>query len=176
METLCQLGGDFLQGFSERRYRLAQTWGGDAATICLQASLARRDSKPSEQRRFAMYARAFGAAAAALLVFTTTALAEGDAVAGKKLAMKCASCHSFEAGKIKIGPSLFGVVGRKAGTEPKFAYSKAMKNSNVVWTPDKLDEYLSGPKTLVLGNHMGYDGLSKANSRANIIAYLATLK
>lgn len=123
-----------------------------------------------------MFARAFGAAAATLLVFTTMALADGDAVAGKRQAMKCATCHSFEAGKIKIGPSLFGVVGRKAGTEPKFSYSKAMKNSNVVWTPDKLDEYLSGPKTLVLGNHMGFDGLSQKNTRANVIAYLATLK
>lgn len=123
-----------------------------------------------------MFARVFGAAAATLLVFTTMALAEADAVAGKRLAMKCATCHSFEADKIKIGPSLFGVVGRKAGTMPKFAYSNAMKNSNVVWTPDKLDEYLAGPKTLVLGNHMGFDGLSQENTRANVIAYLATLK
>lgn len=123
-----------------------------------------------------MFARTIGVAAAALLVFTTMASAEGDAVAGKKLAMKCATCHSFEAGKNKIGPSLFGVVGRKAGTAPKFAYSNALKNSNVVWTPEKLDGYLSGPKTLVLGNHMGFDGLSQANTRANVIAYLATLK
>lgn len=123
-----------------------------------------------------MFARAFGMAVATLLVFTTMALADTDAVAGKIVAMRCATCHSFEAGKTKIGPSLFGVVGRKAGTVPNFAYSNAMKNSNIVWTADKLDAYLSGPKTLVLGNHMGYAGVSKEDSRANLIAYLATLK
>ncbi len=123
-----------------------------------------------------MFARTVGVTAAALLVFTTMAVAGGDPVAGKRLAMKCSTCHSFEAGKIKIGPSLFGVVGRKAGTMPKFSYSKAMKDSNVVWTPEKLDEYLSGPKSLVLGNHMGFAGLSQESSRANIIAYLETLK
>ncbi len=75
-----------------------------------------------------MFARKVGVAAAALLVFTATAWAEGDAAAGKKVAMRCAACHSFEAGKTKVGPSLFGVVGRKAGSVPNFAYSKAMKN------------------------------------------------
>ena len=123
-----------------------------------------------------MFAKAFGAAAASLLLFTTMALAEADAVAGKRMAMKCSTCHSFEAGKNKIGPSLFGVVGRKAGTMPKFTYSKALKDSNIVWTTDKLDEYLSGPKVLVLGNHMGFAGLSQESTRANVIAYLATLK
>jgi cytochrome c len=123
-----------------------------------------------------MLARTFGVAAAALLMFSTSSLAAGDIDAGKREVVRCVACHSLTAGINKTGPSLFGVVGRKAGTVPNFAYSHAMANSQIVWTPDKLDAYLNGPKTLVLGNHMGYAGVSMQGARANLIAYLATLK
>ncbi len=123
-----------------------------------------------------MYARTLGVAAAALLMFSTSSFGAGDVDAGKRVARQCAACHSFVEGKNKIGPSLFGVVGRKAGTVPNFAYSPAMKNSGIVWTPDQLDIYLNGPKAMVLGNQMGHAGVSKEDARANLIAYLATLK
>ena len=123
-----------------------------------------------------MSARTLGVAAAALLLFSTSSLAAGDVAAGQNVAVQCAACHSFVQGKNKIGPSLFGVVGRKAGTVPNFAYSQAMKNSGIVWTTDQLDLYLNGPKAMVLGNQMGHAGVSKADARANLIAYLATLK
>ena len=108
-----------------------------------------------------MYARTLGVAAAALLMFSTSSFGAGDVDAGKRVARQCAACHSFVEGKNKIGPSLFGVVGRKAGTVPNFAYSPAMKNSGIVWTPDQLDIYLNGPKAMVLGNQMGHAGVSK---------------
>ncbi len=123
-----------------------------------------------------MFAKTLGIAAVALLAFSTSSLAAGDVAAGKRVAVRCAACHSFVEGKNKIGPSLFGVIGRKAGTMPNFNYSSAMTNSEIVWTADGLDAYLSGPKTLVLGNHMGYAGVTKEDQRANLIAYLATLK
>ena len=123
-----------------------------------------------------MFARMLRVAAVALLAFSTSSLAAGDVAAGKQVAIRCEACHSFVDGKIKIGPSLFGVVGRKAGTVPNFSYSNALKNSGIVWTADKLDGFLGGPKTLVLGNHMGYRGVTKQDDRANLIAYLATLK
>jgi len=123
-----------------------------------------------------MFARTLVVAATALLMFSTSSLAAGDVVAGKRVAIRCAACHSFVEGKNKIGPSLFGVVGRKAGTAPNFAYSLAMKNSGIVWTTDQLDLYLNGPQAMVLGNQMGHAGVSKADARTNLISYLATLK
>ena len=123
-----------------------------------------------------MFAKTLGVAAAALFVFSTSSLAAGDVAAGKRVAVRCAACHSFVEGKIKKAPSLFGVVGRQAGTLPNFAYSSAMKNSGIVWTTDKLDAYLAGPKALVLGNQMGHRGVPKDDSRADLIAYLETLK
>lgn len=123
-----------------------------------------------------MFARTLGVAAAALLMISTSSFAAGNVDAGKRVAMRCAGCHSFVEGQNKIGPSLFGVVGRKAGTVPNFAYSPAMKNSGIVWTPDQLDIYLNGPKAMVLGNQMGHAGVSKADARADLIAYLSTLK
>ena len=121
-----------------------------------------------------MFARTV--AVLALLAVSTSSLAAGDAVAGKKVAMRCARCHSFVADKIKEGPSLFGIVGRKAGTAPRFLYSPAMRDSGIVWTAESLDTYLKGPKSLVLGNHMGFAGVPRDESRANLIAYLETLK
>ncbi|MDE2182638.1 MAG: c-type cytochrome [Alphaproteobacteria bacterium] len=122
-----------------------------------------------------MLAKTLGVAAAALLAFSASSLA-ADIAAGKRVAVRCASCHSFAEGKNELGPSLFGVVGRKAGAMANFAYSPAMKNSAIVWTADNLDAYLGGPKALVLGNHMGYQGVTKEGDRADLIAYLATLK
>jgi cytochrome c len=123
-----------------------------------------------------MFARTLGVTIAALLAFSTSSSAAGDVAAGMRVAVRCAACHSFVEGKNKIGPSLFGVVGRKAGTVSTFNYSSAMKNSKTVWTAAELDAYLDGPKTTVLGNHMGYRGVTKEDDRANLIAYLATLK
>ena len=123
-----------------------------------------------------MFAKTLGVAAVALLAFSTSSLAAGDVAAGMKVAVRCKACHSFVEGKIKKAPSLFGVVGRQAGTLPNFSYSLAMKNSGIVWTPDKLDAYLAGPKALVIGNQMGHRGVPKDESRADLIAYLETLK
>jgi cytochrome c2 len=88
----------------------------------------------------------------------------------------CAMCHSTQAGRNVMGPSLHGVVGRKAGTEAGFNYSPAMQSSGVVWTNANLDSYLTAPKTLVPNNRMSFPGLHAAGDRADLIAYLATQK
>jgi len=88
----------------------------------------------------------------------------------------CAVCHSAEPGQNKIGPSLFGVVGRKAGTAPGYTYSDTMKNSGLTWTPDQLDTYLTNPKGVVSNTKMMFLGLKNANDRKAITEYLATLK
>lgn len=102
--------------------------------------------------------------------------AAGDAAAGKTVFARCMACHSVVAGQNKLGPTLAGVIGRKAGTVPGFNYSPAMKAAAITWTPDKVDAYLTAPRTLVPGNKMIFAGLPKPADRANIIAYLAGSK
>ncbi|MCP8939692.1 c-type cytochrome [Alsobacter sp. SYSU M60028] len=89
---------------------------------------------------------------------------------------ECADCHSVK-GKNKKGPTLAGVIGRKAGTVADFTnYSDAMKAKGIVWSPDKLDAYIKNPRAYVAGGTMKYDGLADADARAAIIAYLAAAK
>jgi cytochrome c len=98
---------------------------------------------------------------------------EGDPAAGKKVFNQCQVCHSVEAGKNKLGPSLHGVVGRKAGTAEGFRnYSPAMKKANIVWTEENLDKYLADPKGFIPHNRMIFAGLKKEKDRENVIAYL----
>ncbi len=115
-------------------------------------------------------------AAFAALLIAAPAKAQGDAEAGKSLFRQCALCHTAEAGKNKIGPSLFGVVGRAAGTAPGFNYSEAMKNSHKTWTPEELDTYLADPRKVVPGTKMIFPGLKEEKQRQDVIAYLETLK
>ena len=106
---------------------------------------------------------------------TTAALA--DAAAGHAVfSAKCAICHSATAGENHIGPSLDGVVGRVAGTEPGFAYSAAMKAYAKPWSAALLDPYLAAPQGVVPGTKMGFPGLPDAQKRGDLILYLATLK
>lgn len=99
-----------------------------------------------------------------------------DATAGRQVFhAQCAICHSDKPGVNKIGPSLYGVVGRHTGAEPGYSYSVANKNSNLVWTPAELDLYLNHPQKIVPGTKMPYGGLHNAAKRANLIAFLQTL-
>ncbi|HTZ71348.1 MAG TPA: cytochrome c family protein [Acetobacteraceae bacterium] len=105
------------------------------------------------------------------------ASAAGDPTAGQALfKAKCALCHSPVAGENRVGPSLFGVVGRKSGTAPGYNYSDANKSSGKTWDDATLDVYLTNPKALVPGTKMIFPGLPEATDRANVIAYLDTLK
>ena len=109
----------------------------------------------------------------ALVFALNGGLAEAaDAAKGKKVFNKCKICHSLKKGKKKIGPSLYGVIGRKAGTVKGFRYSKAMKKSGVVWDDKSLDAYLTKPKKFIPGNKMVFAGIKKKKDRENLIAYL----
>lgn len=100
------------------------------------------------------------------------ALADGDPAAGKAVFQKCAACHALEAGKTKLGPSLSGLFGRKAGSSARFRYSQAMKSSPIVWNEETLNRYLASPRDVVPGNRMPFPGLKDQKQRADLISYL----
>lgn len=100
-----------------------------------------------------------------------------DPAAGERLfRTQCASCHSVASGRNMVGPSLFGVAGRDAGTVPGYRYSAANRSAGITWTPDVLDHYLTRPAAVIPGTTMSYPGLRNEAQRADLIAYLATLK
>jgi cytochrome c len=88
---------------------------------------------------------------------------------------QCAVCHSVD-GSNGTGPSLKGIVGRTSGTFPGFRYSRAMKSAAVTWDEGSLDRYLTDPQEFVPGNVMPFSGVPNAGERAEIIAYLKTLR
>ena len=99
-----------------------------------------------------------------------------DVEAGKAVFKKCALCHTTEAGKNKIGPCLFGVVGRKAASLESYNYSDAMKKYDNAWDPQTLDTYLADPRAVVPGTKMIFPGIKEEKERQDVIAYLETLK
>ena len=104
---------------------------------------------------------------------------EGDAANGKELFMTngCVACHGVTEGEnSKVGPSLFGVVGRKAGTAPSLlGATEKLKAYGVIWTAETLDEFLADPNAKVPGTPMA-GILTDPQQRADVIAYLHTLK
>ena len=102
-----------------------------------------------------------------------------DATAGERVFRKCMACHTVEEGKNKSGPSLFGIVGRKAGTVEGFRYSKANKDAGeagLIWTEEELTVYLANPRSYMPGTRMAFAGLRNAEETANLIAYLKEQK
>jgi cytochrome c len=96
----------------------------------------------------------------------------GDAASGEKVFAACRTCHVFDEGVNRVGPSLHKVVGRKSGSVAGFSYSDANKNSGVTWTPDVLFEYLEDPKGFMPGTKMAFPGVKDAQKRADLVAYL----
>lgn len=123
-----------------------------------------------------MNARIFGILA--LLTTVAAAQAAGDAKAGQKVYLsRCQSCHAVQKnGPNKLGPLLFGVMGRKAGTLPGYTYSRPVKNSNILWTDDKLRAWLRQPNQTMPGTRMAFAGLSNPKQIDDLIAYMHTLK
>jgi cytochrome c len=100
-----------------------------------------------------------------------------DAEAGKTAFKKCALCHATQAGKNnKIGPSLFGVVGRKSAGLENFSYSEGLKKFDHIWDEQTLDQYLADPRGAVPGTKMIFPGIKDKTERDDVIAYLETLK
>ena len=110
-------------------------------------------------------------------LFLPAAAQAGDAAKGKTVFQRCAICHRVEKdGGNGLGPNLFGIVGRKAGTAPGFAYSAAMKGSGITWSADKIAAYVTHPSAVVPGNRMAFAGIGNPDQVSDVVAYLATLK
>jgi cytochrome c len=121
--------------------------------------------------------RLFAIAALAAAVLPGGAAWAGDAEAGARVfRTQCGACHVVEAGKNRVGPSMFGIVGRVSGTVEGFRYSAANKDAHLTWTPEVLDKYLVNPRETIPGTTMAYVGLKNPTQRADLIAYLETLK
>jgi cytochrome c len=116
-------------------------------------------------------------AVATICIGTSVASAQDKAKQGETVFKRtCAACHTVEAGKNKIGPSLAGVVGRKAGSAQGFKYSDPMTKSGVTWTEESLDKYIADPKSFIPGNKMAFTGIKKEDERHAVIDYLETVK
>ena len=100
-------------------------------------------------------------------------LASADVSRGENSAKKCQACHTFGKGEPnRVGPNLWGIVGRQKASEAGFNYSAAMKSQKGNWTPDELDKYLTNPRGVVPGTNMTFAGLPRGKERADVIAFL----
>ena len=106
-----------------------------------------------------------------LSVLLSISVAHADnKVSGERVFKKCVSCHSFT--KNKIGPNLSNIIDQKAGIVEGFKYSKAMKNSDIVWNDCSLDSFLKKPRKYIKGTKMRFSGLKKKSHREALIKYL----
>ena len=88
----------------------------------------------------------------------------------------CRTCHTTNKGDNRLGPNLYKIVGRKAGSLPNYAYSSAMKGADFIWDEAKLNRFVANPNEIVPGNNMKpYGGLASTNERAKVIAFLQSL-
>jgi cytochrome c len=88
----------------------------------------------------------------------------------------CRTCHTIKEGDNRLGPSLYRIVGRKAGSLQNYGYSSAMKGADFVWDEAKLDQFIANPEQIVPGNNMKpFSGLAPADDRAKVIAFLRSV-
>jgi len=99
--------------------------------------------------------------------------APGNATKGKQIYAQCMACHKLDSSGVSmLGPNLYRVVNRPVASAKNFKYSPAMMEKKGKWTPALLDAYLAAPSKAIPGNRMPFAGLSKAQDRADVIAYI----
>lgn len=114
-------------------------------------------------------------AGAAITVPASLSAAPDNAARGRQLYAQCMACHKIDrSGSSGVGPNLYKVVGRRAGTLPGFAYSPAMKAYGQTWNEALLDAYLTAPARAVPGSRMPYAGMRNPDDRKAVIAYIVS--
>lgn len=112
----------------------------------------------------------------ALLAELPSAYQNSDLDNGQAKFAICKTCHTVaKGGENMTGPNLWGIFGRKAGTEPGFAYSDGLKALGVTWDADKIDRWIENPRAVVAGTKMTYIGMASAKDRTDVVAYLKTV-
>ena len=100
-----------------------------------------------------------------------------DAASGQQVFNNvCRTCHTTREGDNRLGPHLYKIIGRKAGSLPDYGYFTAMKGADLVWDEEKLERFIANPDALVPGNSMKpYGGLASADDRARIVSFLRSV-
>jgi cytochrome c len=111
-------------------------------------------------------------ACAFVVTFNLTVARAADVEKGKAAFEQCAACHSLDGSGDYDGPSLKGVIGRKAGSLDDYRYSAAMKRSEVTWDTAALDNYIADPQAFIPGNRMAFAGIADKAERDDLIAFL----
>jgi cytochrome c len=89
----------------------------------------------------------------------------------------CRTCHSIKGGDNRLGPNLYKIIGRKAGSLPEYNYSPAMKDADFVWDEAKLARFIANPDEVVPGNKMiPYGGLASAEDRRSVVFFLLSMR
>jgi cytochrome c len=125
-----------------------------------------------------IHALALSITGCAVIALCQSSLSHAQSAASGAQVFKanCSICHSAQPGRNVIGPSLFGVVGRRSGQVSGFHYSDANRESGLTWDAATLDRYLTHPRQVVPGTLMTFPGLNDAQQRGDVIAYLSTLR
>src|SRR5262249_53095251 len=153
----------------------AQTWRRPCALHRTAAPAIA--STPRERKRIMFTPIRFACVVGIFLAVESFAEAAnaGNATHGAQVFNACVACHATD-NTTRLGPGLQGIVGRRSGSMPGFRYSRAMKNASITWDEKSLDAYVTSPQALVPGKTMPFSGLPNAGDRADLIAYLETLK
>ena len=125
------------------------------------------------QGRIGVLAAVLTVGLGATSAFASSDTAMGDATAGKNIFKKsCRACHQAEKERNGAGPFLVGIMGREAGSVPKFKYSKAMKESGIVWDAESLAAFVKAPRKFLKGTRMGFRGLKDEAQINDLVTYL----
>jgi len=145
-----------------------------AAAALVLAACGQKPSQPEQAAQPASApAQATPDQVKALLATLPAPYNTGDIANGKAKFTQCAACHTTaEGGPNMTGPNLYGVFGRKAGTQPGFAYSDAVKQAAITWDPAHIDTWITDPRAMLPGTKMSFVGLKDPKDRTDLIAYL----
>src|SRR5579859_1750618 len=156
-----------------------------ALIVWMVTGLVAQELVPSEKLEKSAYPIAGGAPAGAAQEAAAPAaaakpapipgdlFAKADAGAGEAIAKKCGACHTFDkGGPNRVGPNLYGVIGRPRASAAGFTYSDAMKKLGGTWEPQEIAAFIFDPKSYLPGTKMGFAGLPKPEDRANVLAFL----